>query len=97
MDFSADGIYVAPTLGLSAEAQNYSNFPGVKELRFDETVVAVYYLPITSEQQREFYQNYIIPFKNGDNISALLTYEVPEVGPKVLLWSKEQASNPAPQ
>lgn len=89
MDFSADGIYVTPTLGISAEAQNYSNFPSVKELRLDETVVAVYYLPITSEQQRDFYQNYIIPFKNGDNISALLTYEVPEVGPKVLLWGKE--------
>ena len=89
MDFSADGIYVAPTLGLSAEAQNYSNFPGVKELHFDETVVAIYYLPITSEQQRDFYQNYITPFKNGENISALQTYEVPEVGPKVLLWSKD--------
>ena len=89
MDFSVDGTYVAPTLGISSEAQNYSNFPGVRELQFDETIVEIYYLPITSEQQVGFYNNYIIPFKNGGDISALLTYEVPELGSKVLLWSKE--------
>lgn len=88
LDFTDDSIYVTPTLGISEHAQNYSNFPGVKSLLFDETVTAIYYLNITNDQQLDFYTNYLSPYVNGGAIETLTDYEITNKDQRILLWNE---------
>lgn len=88
LDFSADSIYVTPTLGISEQAQNYSNLPGVSALMFDETVTAIYYLPITTEQQSDFYSNYLRHYESVNDLDVLTNYEVINKNQRVLLWKQ---------
>lgn len=89
LDFSGDSIYVTPTLGISEQAQNYSNFPGVQALLFDGTVTAIYYLPITTEQQTDFYTNYLSLYEVGGAVESLTNYEIKSIDQRILLWIKE--------
>lgn len=88
LDFTGDSIFVTPTLGISEQAQNYSNFPGVQALLFDETVTAIYYLPITAEQQADFYANYMCRYVAGGTLESLVDYQIINIDQRVLLWNE---------
>lgn len=88
MDFTGDSIYVTPTLGISKQAQNYSNFPGVQALLFDETVTAIYYLPITDEHQTDYYHNFLSQYESVNDVDVLIDYEVINKDQRVLLWNQ---------
>lgn len=89
LDFSSEDIYVTATLGIGKHAQHYSNLPGVKALLVDETVTAVYYLPINEEQQADFYTNYLREYIDGGSETILVDYEISNVDQRILLWSED--------
>lgn len=87
-DFSADGIYVTPTLGLEPPHAHMSNYPSTRALHFDASVAAVYYLPISYDAQAEFINQYLWKM---DLLGAehMMEYEIPAIENRVLLWSAE--------
>ncbi len=89
-DFSGDSIYVTPTLGLNPPHAHHSNYPGTKELLFDETVTAVYYQPITYEEAGDFYTNYLVLWERLGQNAILLDYEIPESMDRTLLWDAHE-------
>lgn len=89
LDFSSEDIYVTATLGIGEHTQHYSNLPGIKTLLVDETVTAVYYLPINEEQQADFYTNYLRKYVDGGSETILADYEISNVDQRILLWREE--------
>lgn len=89
-DFWGDSVYVTPTLGLNPPHAHHSNYPGTKELLFDETVTAVYYQSITYEEAGDFFTNYLGLWERLGELSVLANYEIPESTERTLLWSAEE-------
>lgn len=89
-DFWGDSVYVTPTLGLNPPHAHHSNYPGTKELLFDETVTAIYYQPITYEEAGDFFTNYLGLWERLGEDAILVDYEIPESTERTLLWSAEE-------
>ena len=87
-DFSENGLYVTPTLGLNPPHAHHSQYPGTMKLFFDESVESVYYLEIDYEESGEFISRYLEKL-HVLGTEHLMEYEVPDKESRVLLWTEE--------
>jgi len=61
--------------------ERHCGFYRLDGLRLDETIRNVWYLPITQEQQEDFYDHYLtVGYLNG--------YQVPDTAGRQLIWTK---------
>lgn len=61
----------------------YSSYDGIGGLKLDETISEVYYQTITSQEQWEFYSQYL-------QTGHLSGYEAPEKEDRTLIWSRSK-------